>query len=121
MIRSVFGIAERCHWLQPIAMTKTQMIARLARIHGINQGRMRLILNDFLNGSADSLAQGRVVDWRDFGQFKVVIRKEKWGRNPRRPALTFFIPERSQVRFYPGKELKRKVLKVHDGIRTEAS
>jgi hypothetical protein len=52
------------------------------------------------------------VELRNFGVFEIKVRKARIGRNPNAPATDVPIPERSVVKFKPGKEMRAEVLKL---------
>ena len=60
----------------------------------------------------EALAKGDKVELRNFGVFEVKIRKARIGRNPNAPATDVPIPQRSVVKFKPGKEMRKEVLKL---------
>ena len=70
------------------------------------------VLQKFLDSIAAALANGDRVELRNFGIFEIQVRKARTGRNPNAPATDVPIPQRSVVKFKPGKELKTAVLKI---------
>jgi DNA-binding protein HU-beta/integration host factor subunit alpha len=58
------------------------------------------------------LAKGDKVELRNFGVFEVKVRRARIGRNPNAPETDVPIPERSVVKFKPGKEMRAEVLKI---------
>jgi len=55
------------------------------------------------------LSDGDRLEFRDFGVFEVVKRKQKIGRNPKNAAVPIIIPERKAVKFTPGKKMKNLI------------
>ena len=53
-----------------------------------------------------SLSNGPPLEFRDFGVFEVVRRKQKIGRNPKNASVAIVIPERQAVKFTAGKKMK---------------
>jgi len=51
---------------------------------------------------------------RNFGVFTLKKRKERIGRNPNEPANTVQIPERTVVKFKPGKIMREKVSRLDE-------
>jgi nucleoid DNA-binding protein len=49
------------------------------------------------------------LEFRDFGVFEIVERKQKIGRNPKNAAVPIVIPARAAVKFTPGKKMKELV------------
>jgi nucleoid DNA-binding protein len=70
------------------------------------------VVQKTLDYIADSLANGRAVQLRNFGVFEVKVRKARVGRNPNKPENDVPIPPRSVVKFKPGKEMKSMVGKI---------
>ena len=52
------------------------------------------------------ISDGDRLEFRDFGVFGVVKRKQKIGRNPKNASVPIIIPERRAVKFTPGKKMK---------------
>jgi nucleoid DNA-binding protein len=59
----------------------------------------------------DCLARGDRLEFRDFGVFEIVERKQKIGRNPKNAAVPIVIPARPAVKFTPGKKMKKLIEK----------
>ena len=49
------------------------------------------------------------MELRNFGVFKIEIRKERIGRNPKDPSVDIRIPARKVVKFRSGKEMKNQL------------
>jgi nucleoid DNA-binding protein len=52
------------------------------------------------------------LEFRDFGVFEIVERKQKIGRNPKNAAVPIVIPARPAVKFTPGKKMKKVIEKL---------
>ena len=63
-----------------------------------------IIFLAFLEKVTESLAQGERLEFRDFGVFEVIRRKQKIGRNPKIAEVAIVIPARLAVKFTPGKK-----------------
>jgi nucleoid DNA-binding protein len=59
----------------------------------------------------DCLTDGNRLEFRDFGVFEVVERKQKIGRNPKKAAEPIVIPARNAVKFTPGKKMRKRIEK----------
>ena len=70
------------------------------------------VVQKTLDYIAEALAKGDKVELRNFGVFEVKVRKARVGRNPNSPETDVPIPERSVVKFKPGKEMRAEVLKI---------
>lgn len=53
----------------------------------------------------ECLGNGERLEFRDFGVFEVVERKQKIGRNPKKADVPIVIPARQVVKFTTGKKL----------------
>ena len=92
-------------------ITKKHITHKIARKIGFHPAEVRIVIQSFLDAISDQLASGDRIEFRDFGIFEVVVRKQKIGRNPRRPKIAVIIPERKGVKFTPEKKLRRLVRK----------
>lgn len=90
-------------------VTKKSMTQAISRKKGMDPKEVRIVLQEMLDYMTENLSEGKRFEFRDFGVFEVVRRKQKVGRNPKNPKSPIIIPERNVVKFTPGKELKSKV------------
>lgn len=63
-----------------------------------------------LDGITDALANGKGVEFREFGVFTTRLTKKRVGRNPKKPEQEVVIPPRAIVKFKAGKIMKQGVL-----------
>jgi integration host factor subunit beta len=87
-------------------VTKKQLIQTISQDKGIHPNDVRHVIQAFLDKMTECLSQGDRLEFRDFGVFEVVKRKQKIGRNPKNAAVPIIIPPRSAVKFTPGKRMK---------------
>jgi nucleoid DNA-binding protein len=92
-------------------MTKRDLVVRISGETGIAQQDIHAVIQKTLDYIVESLVQGKSVEFRDFGVFRVLVRKARIGRNPRKPQNAVPIPERRVVKFKPGRRMKALVLK----------
>jgi integration host factor subunit beta len=92
-------------------MTKKKLINSISQQKGIHPNDVRNVIQAFLNEMTDCLSQGHRLEFRDFGVFEVVERKQKIGRNPKNASVPIVIPARKAVKFTPGKKMRRLVEK----------
>lgn len=78
----------------------------------LQQAEITELITQTLDAIRDSLSRGQTVELRNFGVFKIETRKERVGRNPKNPDVDIQIPERSVVKFRPGKEMKQLLLNI---------
>ena len=90
-------------------ITKKKLINEISRQCGLHPNEVRLVVQSFLDGMTEYLSDGDRLEFRDFGVFEVVKRKQKIGRNPKNAAVPIIIPERKAVKFTPGKKMKHQI------------
>lgn len=93
-------------------MTKRDLVVRISGETGLVQQQVLDVVQKTLDYISEALAQGKKVELRNFGVFEVKVRKARIGRNPNAPETDVPIPERSVVKFKPGKEMREIVLKL---------
>lgn len=91
--------------------TKKKLINSISTDKEIHPNDVRHIIQAFLDKITDCLAQGERLEFREFGVFEVVERKQKIGRNPKNAAVPIIIPARLAVKFTPGKRMREVVEK----------
>ena len=90
-------------------MTKKKLIQRISQEQGVHPNDVRNIIQSFLDLMTQSLSEDFRLEFRDFGVFEVVERKQKIGRNPKNASVPIVIPARKAVKFTPGKKMRRLV------------
>lgn len=95
-----------------MTLTKRDLVTRISNETGLVQQQVLDVVQKTLDYIADALAKGDKVELRNFGVFEVKVRKARIGRNPNAPETDVPIPERSVVKFKPGKEMRAEVLKL---------
>jgi integration host factor subunit beta len=93
-------------------MTKKKLIQSISHEKNVHPNDVRQVIQSFLDKMIDSLADGERLEFRDFGVFEVVVRKQKIGRNPKNAAVPIVIPARSAVKFTPGKKMRKLIEKL---------
>jgi integration host factor subunit beta len=86
--------------------TKKQLVSTIATKTHQHPNEVRAIIQAFLDSITEFLCTGDRLEFRDFGVFEVVVRKQKIGRNPKNAKVSIVIPERRAVKFTPGKKMK---------------
>jgi len=92
---------------QNVAMTKRDLVVRIADETGLIQQDVFAVIQKTLDYIVESLDKGENVEFRNFGVFEVRQRKQRIGRNPNRPEQVVTIPARKVVKFKPGKIMKK--------------
>jgi nucleoid DNA-binding protein len=95
-----------------MTLTKRDLVTRISEETGIVQQHVLDVLQKTLDHISEALAKGDNVELRNFGVFEVKVRKARIGRNPNAPEADVPIPQRSVVKFKPGKEMRAQVLKL---------
>ena len=75
----------------------------------MHQAQVADVITHTLDAIRDALVNGDTVELRNFGVFKIEIRKERIGRNPKDPSVDIRIPARKVVKFRSGKEMKSQL------------
>lgn len=92
-------------------MTKKNLIQIISQDLGLHPNDVRNVVQSFLDRMTDYLANGDRLEFRDFGVFEIVERKQKIGRNPKDPSVPIIIPSRPAVKFTPGKKMRNMIEK----------
>jgi nucleoid DNA-binding protein len=95
-------------------MTKKKLINLISVEKSIHPNDVRHVIQAFLDKMTNCLSDGDRLEFRDFGVFEVVERKQKIGRNPKKAAEPIIIPARRAVKFTPGKKMKKLIESVID-------
>src|SRR4249919_1330207 len=93
-------------------MTKRDLVIRISNETHMVQQQVLDVVQTPLDYLAEAVSKGDKVELRNFGVFEVKVRKARIGRNPNAPETDVPIPERSVVKFKPGKEMRAEVLKI---------
>jgi integration host factor subunit beta len=90
-------------------MTKKKLITAISQDKGMHPNDVRNVVQAFLDKMTDCLVLGDRLEFRDFGVFEVVLRKQKVGRNPKNAHVPIIIPARPAVKFTPGKKMRKRI------------
>ena len=91
-----------------MSLTKRDLIIHLAETLGMQQNDVAKIVDTTLATIADSLAEGKRWELRDFGVFEVKTRQPRKGRNPR-TGEEATVPKRKIVAFRAGKRMREQI------------
>ncbi len=89
-------------------MTKKDIVLKIAEDTGLKQIDVKKAVQKTLDYIVEALKDGKTVELRNFGVFKVKARRPRIGRNPKTGAAVP-IPERKVVSFKAGMVMKKKV------------
>ena len=90
-------------------MTKKDLILKVADDTGIKQVVVKDVIQKTLDAILDALERNEKVELRNFGVFKIKVRKPRIGRNPK-TGQEVPIPERKVVVFKLGQEIRKKIV-----------
>lgn len=90
-------------------MTKKKLINSISHDKSIHPNDVRHVIQAFLDKMTECLSGGHRLEFRDFGVFEVVERKQKIGRNPKKAEQPIVIPARLAVKFTPGKKMRKLI------------
>lgn len=90
-------------------ITKKVLIQKISNQLGIHHNDVRNVIQTFLDQVIDYLEKGERIEFRDFGVFQIVVRKQKIGRNPKDVQQEVLIPARQVVKFIPGKKMRESI------------
>jgi len=90
-------------------ITKKELINKISQKTRLHPNDVRMVIQGFLDSITESLAEGDRLEFRDFGIFEVVERKQKIGRNPKNASVPIVIPARKAVKFTSGKKMKEVI------------
>ncbi len=90
-------------------MTKADLVEEIATQTGISRNQTAVIVDQLLDAMSRALSEGRHLEIRGFGTFKVRERRARRARNPR-SGSEVLVPAKIVPVFKPSKELKAVVL-----------
>ena len=90
------------------AVTKSELIERVAQEAGLTKGRAEMVVNTIFDSMTSALIAGDGIEIRGFGSFTVRKYKSYEGRNPRTGEVVHVAPKRLPF-FKVGKELRERV------------
>ena len=93
----------------PLTMTKSELIARLAeRYPQLVAKDAEFAVKTILDAMSKTLAEGNRIEIRGFGSFALSHRPPRVGRNPK-SGERVQVPPKRVPHFKPGKELRERV------------
>ncbi len=90
-------------------VTKKKLVNVISQERGLHPNDVRNVIQSFLDHLTEALVTGDRLEFRDFGVFEVVERKQKIGRNPKNAGVPIVIPARKAVKFTPGKKMRKMI------------
>ncbi len=89
-------------------MTKADLIEKVAKKINLSRKETEVIVNNFFGCITQALSEGKKVELRGFGSFRVKKRNSRKGRNPK-SGEKVSVPEKNVPFFKAGKELRQMV------------
>ena len=90
-------------------MTKSDLVEQISTETGVSKHHTGLIVDSLLDLVCRALSEGKHLEIRGFGTFKVRERRARRARNPRSGGEVL-VPAKLVPLFKPSKELKSQVL-----------
>ena len=91
-------------------MIKTHLINKVALSTNLTRKQTKIAVDAFLSSISSSLSEGKDVEIRGFGSFRIRQWSSRVGLNPKTGSKVF-IPAKKATYFRPGKKLKIAVEK----------
>ena len=88
---------------------KRDLVHMVAQEIGVHPDDVRVVVQKFLDKMIDCVVEGDRLEFRDFGVFELIKRKQKIGRNPRHASIPIIIPEHYVVKFSAGKKMREMI------------
>ena len=90
-------------------MTKAELVEQVSGQTGVSKHHAAVIVDGLLDAVCRALSEGKHLEIRGFGTFKVRERRARRARNPR-SGTEVMVPAKLVPVFKPSKELKALVL-----------
>ena len=100
-------------------MTKADLVEQISQETGVSKNHTALIVDGLLDAFCRTLSEGKHLEIRGFGTFKVRERRARRARNPR-SGTEVLVPAKLVPVFKPSKELKAMVLEPQAQPQTQA-
>ncbi len=91
-----------------VGLTKAELVEEVARAAEVTKKQAEEIVQTVFLTIVESLRNGRKVELRGFGSFRIRSRGSRVGRNPKTGSRVEVPPKRIPY-FKPGKELKEQL------------
>jgi integration host factor subunit beta len=89
-------------------MTKAELVEKVANQINLTKKQTEVVVNTVFSSITDSLAEGKKVELRGFGSFRIRQRNARVGRNPK-SGQKVDVPSKKVPFFKAGKELREMV------------
>ena len=102
---------------EDILMTKAELVERVANQINLTKKQTEVVVNTVFSSITESLAEGKKVELRGFGSFRIRQRNARVGRNPK-SGQKVEVPSKKVPFFKAGKEL-RELVDEHEKAQEE--
>jgi integration host factor subunit alpha len=92
-----------------MAITKLELADHLHKKMGLSKTDCLDFVNSFFTEISNSLEKGEEVKLSGFGNFSLLKKKARPGRNPK-TGKEYTISERTSISFKPGRKLRDKIV-----------
>jgi len=89
-------------------MTKAELVERVSNQINLTKKQTEVVVNTVFSSITESLAEGKKVELRGFGSFRIRQRNARIGRNPK-SGQKVEVPSKKVPFFKAGKELRQLV------------
>ena len=89
-------------------MTKAELVEKVANQINLTKKQTEVVVNTVFSSITDSLAEGKKVELRGFGSFRIRQRNARVGRTPK-SGQKVDVPSKKVPFFKAGKELRELV------------
>ena len=79
------------------------------RLRPLPLGDVHYAIRMLQEGLIEALLQGRRIEIRDFGNFRIHPRRARIGRNPK-TGEAILVPAKGYMHFSPGRDLRQRIL-----------
>jgi len=95
-------------FLGELKMTKAELVEKVSTQINLTKKQTEVVVNTVFQSITDSLSNGKKVELRGFGSFRIRERNARVGRNPKSGAQVD-VPAKRVPFFKAGKELRELV------------
>ena len=92
-------------------LTRRELVRIITAKTDLQQSVALDVVRIVFDAISDALVRGGHCEFRDFGVFTTSMHKDRVGRNPHRPDVTYAVPGHRVVRFRAGQLLRDRVAK----------
>ena len=96
------------NFLEEVKMTKAELVEKVSGQINLTKKQTEIIVNTVFQSITESLSEGKKVELRGFGSFRIRERNARLGRNPKSGAQVD-VPAKRVPFFKAGKELRELV------------